>query len=113
MKGRSLFAAAALVATNLLAGYHYHFQSVTSGPRGDRSTAGSAAVDEGNMRIDFEKGDNMLFPDKSVVISKDGGKNLIVIDPAGKSYYEIKLDEILNTAGAMMKSRGGASFQMS
>lgn len=75
MKHLALCSAVTLVATNLLAGYTYHFHSVTSEPRGEISTAGTAAVDGRNIRVDFEKGDNMLFSDKSVVISKDGGKN--------------------------------------
>ncbi|HEY3053173.1 MAG TPA: DUF4412 domain-containing protein [Thermoanaerobaculia bacterium] len=113
MRPLVLCAAVTLIATNLLAGHTYHFQSVTSQPRGEVSTAGTAVVDGGNVRVDFEKGDNMLFSDKSVVISKDGGKNLVVIDTAGKDYYEIKLDDILNIANVMARSRGGASFQIS
>jgi hypothetical protein len=47
------------------------------------------------VRVDFETGDKM-FPDNSVVISKDGGKNLTVIDPTRRSLYEIGVDQIFN-----------------
>ena len=64
MNRGSMFVVAGFAATNLLAGYSYHFQTVISGPRGDVSTAGTATVEGSKMRVEFDTGDRMLFPDK-------------------------------------------------
>ena len=103
MKRVSLFAAAALLSANVFAATTYHFKTTTTGPRGDRTTGGIVTVDKNNMRVDIDAGDSMMLTDKSVIISKDGGKTLDIIDTSKKSYFELKRDQLLNPMGGRMQ----------
>ena len=111
MKRIALWLAVVFVASTAWAGMTYQFSSVTSGRTGS-TMAGTASVQNGNMRIDFTSGDGVMFKNGSIVISKDGGKTIYLIDPEKKEYYEIKPDELFASMGAMMKSMG-ADFKMS
>jgi hypothetical protein len=42
-----------------------------------------------------------------VIISKDGGKTLLVLDTAKKTYYELRLEQLMSSMGNLMKSMGG------
>lgn len=96
MKRLALFTIVTLAATSLSAGYRYRFESVVAQPRGERSTAGRVTVDHENARIEFDRGDEMLFADKAVVLSHDGGRSLTVIDPSAATYYQLGLDQVLS-----------------
>lgn len=106
-----LLGALAFVASTASAGLKYEFSSVTSG-RGGTKMIGTAKVEGPNMRLDLREGDNVMFQDNSVVISKDGGKTLLVLDTKKKTYYELSLEDTFQAMGNMMKSMGGM-FQMS
>ncbi|HEY5609969.1 MAG TPA: DUF4412 domain-containing protein [Thermoanaerobaculia bacterium] len=95
----------------LFAGMSYTFTTATQGP-GSGNMAGKAYVEGSSMRLEFSKGDNMIFRDNTVVISKDGGKSMILLDPKEKTYVEFNLQEMLNMTGGMLKAMGGM-FQMS
>lgn len=111
MKRIAPWLAVVFVASTAWAGMTYRFSSVTSGRTGS-SMAGTASVQNGAMRIDFTSGDGVMFKKGSIVISKDGGKTIYLIDPEKKEYYELKPEEIFASMGAMMKSMG-ANFKMS
>ena len=112
MKRLLLFLAVTLAATNLLAGYTYHFEAVFSSAWSNATITGLATVDGKKVRIDFEKGDDFLFPDAGILISTDG-ENFRVFDVAGKTYYDIKLGEILNPASGMTKAPDGTPIELS
>lgn len=104
---RTLFALLIVLTTlPLTAGVTYRFRSVTDG-RGGSELSGTAWVEGSNMRLEFDKGDKMMFRDKSVVISKDGGKTMFILDPKKKSYYELDLQQVISTFGTAMKAMGG------
>lgn len=107
----SLFTLLLFCAAGLFAGTQYDFNSVTSG-RGGTTMSGTASVDGASMRLDLNKGDGVLFKDRSVVLSSDGGKTLIVLNPGDKTFYELQLDQVFSAMGSVMKSMGGM-FQMS
>jgi hypothetical protein len=109
MKRLILFAASALVAANLLAGHMYHFQMVTSAPDGDRTTSGTVVAVGGLARIEFDTDENIVLPRDSVVISKNGGTTLIVIDPRHKLYQEVDLGAFFDPAAAARKKRVSAT----
>jgi hypothetical protein len=83
----------------------YRYKAVTSGGRGSNMTA-RVEVDGKNLRMDLERGDGNLFRDGAVVYSSDGGATLIVTNPADKTWYSLRFDEILGGAGALLKSLG-------
>src|SRR5687767_6052083 len=95
-----------LAASPLTAGLSYDFKSATSGKNGP-ALAGTAAVEGANTRVDFTEGDNLIFKGNTMLLSNDGGKTYLLVDPKEKSYYEFSLDELLKTAGNMLKAMGG------
>src|SRR5581483_3616710 len=58
------------------------------------------------MRMDMTKGDNMVFKDNSVVLSADGGKTMSVFDPASKTFYDLKIEEIIGGNSSILKGIG-------
>jgi hypothetical protein len=96
----------AALAVPLSAGVTYNFSSVTDG-RGGTQMSGVTSIEGTNMRLDFTRGDRMIFKDGSVVLSRDGGKTLLVLDPKQKSYFELDLEEVFGSLGNAMKSMGG------
>ncbi len=95
-----------LMSAPLFAGMTYQFQSVTTGKNGSE-LAGKASVEGTNMRLDFSKGDKVIFKNNSVVISKDGGKSMFVIDPKEKTYFEFSLDDLFGALGGMSNAMPG------
>ncbi|HVR42807.1 MAG TPA: DUF4412 domain-containing protein [Thermoanaerobaculia bacterium] len=100
-----------LCAGPLAAGMKYQFESRTAG-RGGTSLVGTASVEGSNMRLDITEGDDLLFKDRAVVLSRDGGKTMIILDPREKTWFELSIGDALQAMGSMMKSMGGM-FQMS
>lgn len=100
-----------LCTATLFAGVQYDFSSVTSG-RGGTTMSGTASVEGARMRLELAEGDGVLFKDGSVVLSSDGGKTLLVLDPKSKTYYELQLEQVFKALGSVMKSMGGM-IQMS
>lgn len=104
----ALFALA--LATSSFAGMTYQFKTVTD-QKGAKPTSGVASVEGGNARLEYTKGDGVLFKDGTVVISKNGGDDLYVLDPKSKTYYEFSIEELAGAVGAMGKAMG-PMFQM-
>jgi len=93
------------VATPALAGLSYHIDSTTSGVRESHLT-GDASVEGNSFRMDVSRGDGLTFKDGAVILSRDGGKTLLVLDPSTKSYYQLDLAQLLGGAGGLMKQLG-------
>lgn len=77
-------------AALLLAGIVYQFQGTTG--------AGRVIADGAKMRIEFTRGDGLLFRDSSVVVSTDGGRTLTLLDPTKKTFVTINVADL--AAGA-------------
>ncbi|HWW61041.1 MAG TPA: hypothetical protein VN181_06720, partial [Thermoanaerobaculia bacterium] len=88
MKRLLAFAALAFCALSAFAGITYRFDSVTTGTAGGNLSA-VAKVEGANMRLDFLRGDGVLFRDKAVAVSRDAGKTFSVTDPEAKTFYVI------------------------
>jgi len=112
MKRLLPFLAVTLAATNLLAGYTYQFEVAFSSAWSSSTITGLATVDGKKVRIDFQKGDNFLFPDAGILMSTDG-ENFKVFDVAGMTYYDIKLGVLLNPASGMTKGPDGTPIELS
>jgi hypothetical protein len=95
-----------MLAVPLAAGITYEFKSSTAG-RGGATLAGTTAIEGNNVRIEFASGDNLVFQSGSMLISRDGGKTFLVLDPKSKNYYEFSLEDLMKTAGNVLKAMGG------
>lgn len=84
---RTSFAALLLVAANAVAGITYRFESTAA--------AGRVIADGPKMRVEFTRGDRVIFQDSSVVLSTDGGKTLTLLDPARKTFVVLDVGELL------------------
>ena len=92
MKRAILLAVLAALALPLRAGVTYSFNSATDG-RAGTEMSGTTQIEGSSVRLDFIRGDRMIFKDGSVVLSRDGGKNLLVLDPGKKTYFELDLED--------------------
>lgn len=96
---------ALLLATPTFGGMTYDFKALTEG-KSPMTLAGTTMVEGSNMRIEFTSGDNLLFKTGGVLISKNGGKNFLAVDPKEKTYYDFSLEDLLKGAGAALKTMG-------
>lgn len=112
MKRIVLTVALAALAHTAWAGLAYKFESVTTGVR-ESTISGSAAAEGTSFRMNVKQGDGFTFNDGSFVISRDGGKTLLVADPSTKTYYELALADATGSAAAMFKQLGFLNFKIS
>src|SRR5438067_8357169 len=90
-----------LVAAHpMFAGTSYHFQSNSEGLM-QTTIAGTAEVDGGKMRMQMAQGDGLMFKSNSIVLSSDGGKTLTVLDPSTRTYFDMSIDNLASTMGAL------------
>ncbi|MBW3670109.1 MAG: DUF4412 domain-containing protein [Acidobacteria bacterium] len=94
----------------LHAGVIYQFKTVTEGNTADM--VGTAKVDGENFRLELSEGDGVIFQDNSIIISDDGGKTMMVLDPKKKEYYHLSIEDTLSAMTSMLQSMGGM-FKMS
>jgi hypothetical protein len=99
-----------LVSIPAFGGLTYDFKSTVD--RGKGGLSGSAAVEEGKVRLEIADGDDVILRDGNVMISSDGGKTFTVLDPQKKTYFTIELEQLMSSVGAAMNSMGGM-FKMS
>ncbi len=112
MKRIVLALALTALAHSALAGLSYKFESVTTGIR-EATISGSAAAEGNSFRMNVNHGDGFTFNDGSFVVSRDGGRTLLVADPATKTYYELALADATGSAAAMFKQLGFLNFKIS
>ncbi|MGH9459404.1 MAG: DUF4412 domain-containing protein [Thermoanaerobaculia bacterium] len=98
-----------LAAAPSYAGLRFRFENTTTG--GPGSLAGTAAVEGSSLRIDVSRGDGFLLPDGAIVLSKDGGATLTVIDPSKQHYYQLELERMFASVGSLLTQMGGM-FEM-
>jgi hypothetical protein len=97
----------ALSAMPSFAALQYDFvqKNVTEDPLNPQTDLkGMATIDGQRSRIDFVSGD--VYPPGTYVISRDGARQLVFVDPAHNSYMEY------NTAGAV-SSIGASNIKIS
>lgn len=90
-------------AASAVAGVTYDFRMVSSGLQ-SMTIAGSVASDGPRLRMEVDRGDGMMFKDGSVVLSRDGGKTLLVFHPPSKTYFQLSLEEMTRGAADALKS---------
>jgi hypothetical protein len=106
-----ILAAATLLSSHpLIAAIAYNFQSVSSGMTAT-TIAGRAEADGQNFRMNLSAGDGRLFKDDSVILSHDGGRTITVVDPSAKTYYDLELEQLVQSATSLFG--GGGLFKLS
>ncbi|MCU1228421.1 MAG: hypothetical protein JWO97_1305 [Acidobacteria bacterium] len=105
MRRLLIFIAIAMLALPAFSGTAYDFRSATTGIR-KTTMSGHIEVEGKNLRMNVVEGDGKLFRNGAIVLSKDGGKTLVVTSPSDKTFYEVNLNDLLGGAGAMLKSLG-------
>lgn len=99
-----------ILASPLHAGIIYHFSMETQGNTADM--VGLAKVEGANFRLEVAEGDGVIFKNNSIVLSGDGGKTLMILDPNKKEYYRLSIEETFSAMSSMLKNMGGM-FEMS
>lgn len=99
------------LAQSAFAGLSYNFESVTKGLR-QSTISGSAQAEGERFRMSIARGDGFTFADNSFVISHDGGKTLLVGDPASKTYYQLDLGAASGSAASLFKQLGFLNFRI-
>lgn len=94
----------------LHAGIVYEFRTVTEGNAADM--IGKAKVEGSDFRLELSEGDGVIFQDNSIILSDDGGKTMMVLDPKKKEYYRLSIEDTMNAMTSMLQNMGGM-FEMS
>jgi hypothetical protein len=93
------------VPSSAFAGLTYKAQSSTSGMQ-NMTIVGTVTVDGSHMRMDVAKGDNLMFRDNAIVLSNDGGRTMSIYDPVAKTYFDLRIQDLLGNTSTMLKSLG-------
>ena len=84
---RLAFLTLVLAAANAAAAITYRFDGTTG--------AGRVTADGPQMRVEFTRGDGVIFRDGAVVTSNDGGRTLTLLDPHAKKPVSLRMDDLL------------------
>lgn len=91
----------ALSATLAPAAIQYEFQETTRSDiesKPPSKLVGRAVVDGQKSRVDFVGGN--VYPPGTYMISLDGSKNMVFVDPSSKSFTEINAAGVVSAIGA-------------
>ena len=103
MKSVAIVAIILFAAASVLGGVTYEFRMVTVGAQG-MTISGKVAAEGLNLRMEVDQGDGRVFKDDSIILSRDGGKTLLVFDPSAKTYFQLTLEEMTRGAAAALES---------
>jgi hypothetical protein len=98
---------AVLLATPAMAGMTYQSTLKIDSPQGDQVIQTEAWVDGDSAKIVFEESDNPLFGEGSYLLTTDGGRTLLLVDPKEKTYMPFDLGQMAGMAGAALQGLGG------
>ncbi len=108
---RRLPAAALLLATLFApvaaqAGFHFKSTTTIETNRGPQKTVVEAWADGDKGRVDFKESANPIAEAGTYMLTRDGGRTLILVNPEDKAYGEMSLDALLGSIGAVMGGMG-------
>jgi len=89
------------------AGLTYRFDSITEGVT-RTAVSGVVKVDGMNVRMDVTKGDGVVFKDRGVILSRDGGLTVRVADLAARSFYDVKIADLAGDAAGLLRQLGSS-----
>lgn len=104
--------AAALLLSALLApvaaraGFHFQSTTTVETSRGPQKTVVEAWADGDKGRVEFKESANPITEAGTYMLTRDGGRTLLLVNPEEKSYGEMNLDALLGSVGAVMGGMG-------
>jgi hypothetical protein len=98
---------AVLLAAPALAGMTYESTTTIKGPQGDQVIRTEGWVEGDNAKVVFEQSDNPLFTEGGYLLTTDGGRTLLMVNPKEKTYMPFDIGQLAGMAGAMMQGLGG------
>ncbi len=101
-----LFVAGFVAPTAARAGFHFQATTSVETPRGPQKTVVEAWAEGDKGRVDFKESANPIAPAGTYMLTRDGGRTLLLVNPEEKAYGEISLDAMLGSLGAMMGGMG-------
>lgn len=106
---------ASCLAWPAMAGVYYKAETLTEPDRGQSQRIEVEAwVDGERAKIVFSESNNPLTPEGSYLLTSDGGKTLLLVDPKEKTYSRWDLDALMSSLGGMLDALGGVmSFEFS
>lgn len=108
---RRLPAAALLLSTLLApvaarAGFHFQSTTTIESPRGPQKTVVEAWAEGDKGRVDFKESANPIAGAGTYMLTRDGGRTILLVDPEEKAYGEMNLDAMLGSIGTVMGGMG-------
>ncbi|HXU44226.1 MAG TPA: hypothetical protein VN783_01765, partial [Thermoanaerobaculia bacterium] len=88
------------------AGIHYKATSTTETPQGPQRMNVEAWVDGDKARIEFRSSDNPFMKRGTYILTRDGGRKILLVDPDEKTYGELDLAAMLGSMGALLGGMG-------
>lgn len=109
---RAALCAAALsfvsLAQSASASIFYRAESLTDVPQGkDIKMSVEGKIQGDSARIDLKLSENPLMKSGTYILTKDGGKTMLLVNPKDKTYAKLDFAQLLGAAGAMMNAMGG------
>jgi hypothetical protein len=106
---RASFAATAfaLLAVPAAAAIHYQATTTTDNPQGGQlKMVVEGWVDGEKARIEFRESANPMAPAGAYLVTQDGGRTLLLVNPEEKTYAAWDLTAMMRLAGAVMEGMG-------
>jgi hypothetical protein len=101
-----IVAALALVASPSAAGVYYKAVTAVEGQQGVGDTTVQAWIEGEKARIEFVESGNPLTPAGAYLLTQDGGRTILLVNPEQKTYAEWDLAAMAGVAGSVMKGMG-------
>jgi Domain of unknown function (DUF4412) len=100
-----LACAVIVIATRSLAGVYYVAQTTAEGGpgAGQQNTTVKGWVSGDNGKVVFESSKNPMLGQGSYIITKDGGKTMLLVNPKEKTYMKWDMESMMGFVGGAMK----------
>jgi hypothetical protein len=99
--------ACGMFAAPAFAGLHYTSVTETTPPQGKAQTLRAEGwVDGDKAKVAFTESGNPMLGEGNYLLTTDGGKTLVLVNPKEKTYAPFDLSQMMGAAGAMLKGMG-------
>ncbi len=88
------------------AGVHYQSTTTIDTPGGPQKTVVEAWAEGESGRVEFKESQNPFARTGTYMLTRNGGRTLVLVDPEEKAYGEFSLDGLLGSMGAVMEGMG-------
>jgi hypothetical protein len=98
--------AAVGLAAPAVAGIHFQSTNRTEAQQGKSNVTAEGWVEGDSAKIVFTRSDNPMLVEGGYLLTTDGGKTVVLVNPEEKTYTDFDPAQLLAAAGAMMKAMG-------